>query len=228
MKCDYEYSIKLDKPLPDGQGGAIYNIPVACGKCLPCKKNRVNQWSFRLMEQQKVSETSKFVTLTYDTEYVPITKNGFMTLVKTSKDYQELVPERQKHERDVSLQAFIKRLRYFEEQRIALYNGKKAALNKAKPTYAKKISYYAVGEYGSKRKRPHYHIILFNVLDDESIRKAWPFGNVHIDEVNNNTIDYTLKYMVKEPQKRFKKYDAQLEFSIMSKGIGEDYLKKKM
>lgn len=55
-------------------------MPSPCGKCPPCIKRRVSQWSFRLQASEKHAETAYFVTLTYDTDNVPITKNGFMTL----------------------------------------------------------------------------------------------------------------------------------------------------
>lgn len=57
-------------------------VPVACGKCPECVARRVSGWSFRLMQEDKVSETAFFVTLTYDTKHVPLTRNGFMTLNK--------------------------------------------------------------------------------------------------------------------------------------------------
>jgi len=50
------------------------NIPFPCGKCPPCKKRRTSGWSFRLMKEEERSKSALFVTLTYDTEYVPITK----------------------------------------------------------------------------------------------------------------------------------------------------------
>jgi hypothetical protein len=46
-------------------------------------KRRTSGWSFRLMKQGEVSESAHFVTLTYDTNKVPISENGFMTLQKT-------------------------------------------------------------------------------------------------------------------------------------------------
>lgn len=58
-------------------------IPVPCGKCVNCRKNRANQWHFRLRQEEKRSDKAIFVTLTYDTDQVPITKNGFMSLDKT-------------------------------------------------------------------------------------------------------------------------------------------------
>lgn len=58
------------------------SLPVPCGKCPNCLGRRVSAWSFRLMQEDKICETSHFITLTYDTVHVPITKNGMMTLNK--------------------------------------------------------------------------------------------------------------------------------------------------
>lgn len=57
-------------------------IPVPCGKCPECAKRRISGWSFRLLQEEKVSTSAYFLTLTYDTTKVPITRNGFMTLDK--------------------------------------------------------------------------------------------------------------------------------------------------
>lgn len=57
-------------------------ITVPCGKCPMCLKRRISGWSFRLMQETKVSDSALFLTLTYDTKNMPITKNGFMTLKK--------------------------------------------------------------------------------------------------------------------------------------------------
>lgn len=69
------------------------SIPVPCGKCPDCVARRVSAWSFRLMQQDRVSNSSHFITLTYDTTHVPLTRAGYMSLNK----------------RDVQL--FLKRLR---------------------------------------------------------------------------------------------------------------------
>lgn len=69
------------------------NIPLPCGRCPGCVAKRVSGWSFRLMQEEKRSSSALFVTMTYDTRYVPITKKGFMSVSKTD------------------LQKFFKRLR---------------------------------------------------------------------------------------------------------------------
>lgn len=68
---------------------AFEKVPVPCGRCPPCKKNRVNGWVFRMLQQEKVSTSAHFVTLTYDTHNVPISQNGYMTLLK--KDFQDFM-----------------------------------------------------------------------------------------------------------------------------------------
>lgn len=206
-RCDGQISVKLKNPKQDGKGGWIYSIPLNCGKCLNCKKNRVNQWSFRLMNENKVSISAKFITLTYDSIHIPITENGFMTLRKEE------------------LQGFFKRLRYYEDNLKLISQDEFKRLKRGGDICrVKKLKYYAVGEYGTKRRRPHYHIILFNLKDEQSIYKSWKFGSIHIDEVNNNTIDYTLKYIQKPSNRhKFKAFDGEMEFSIMSQGIGDNW-----
>ena len=52
-------------------------------------KRRTSGWSFRLVKEGERSNSALFVTLTYDTAFVPITKNGYMTLDK--KDLQKFL-----------------------------------------------------------------------------------------------------------------------------------------
>jgi len=169
-------------------------IPVPCSKCPPCKKRRTSGWSFRLVKEGERSQSALFVTLTYNTEVVPITKNGFMNLDKAD------------------VQKFMKRLRKLSNE---------------------KLKYYVCGEYGTKRMRPHYHLIIFNA-DKEKVELAWtldrrPLGQIYIGDVNEASIGYTLKYMTKKGKiPMHYNDDRQKEFSLMSKGLGSNYLTEKM
>lgn len=95
-----------------------------------------------------------------------------------------------------------------------------------------RIRYYAVGEYGSKSGRPHYHVLLFNV-PDEFIRRAWvdshgvSIGIVHIGQVTEASVSYVLKYLVQMVEDYG---DRQKPFALMSRayGIGGRYLSDEM
>lgn len=76
-QCITPYYVKQ----PDGS-----TMPVPCGKCPHCLNRRVSGWSFRLMKEEQRSIAAHFITLTYDTRYVPITEDGLMTLDK--RDFQ--------------------------------------------------------------------------------------------------------------------------------------------
>lgn len=79
MACLSPYYVRVDK----GEYGA------PCGRCPNCKRTRINQWVFRLQQEDKVSVSAYFVTLTYAQHNITLTDNKFMTLVK--EDFQKFM-----------------------------------------------------------------------------------------------------------------------------------------
>lgn len=186
------------------RGKGIRSVP--CGRCPNCLARRASGWSFRLMQQVKYSNSAEFLTLTYDNDHIPITRNGFMTL-KT---------------RDIQL--FFKRLRKAHE---------KIQSPAGRPLLP--IKYYVAGEYGSRFMRPHYHVILINA-DISLIDQSWSNENgesrglVHFDgHVSEASVGYTLKYMCKTSRIPLHRNDDRLpERGYMSKGLGLSYLTNQM
>lgn len=97
-----------------------------------------------------------------------------------------------------------------------------------------KFRYYAVGEYGTKSKRPHYHIIFFNLTtsDEEQIQNSWVntstgelLGTIDIIKVNLATIGYITKYHV---NRNNVDDPVNKEFTLMSRkpAIGIQYVEK--
>lgn len=112
------------------------------------------------------------------------------------------------YKRDVQL--FVKRLR--------------KTWDKTSPL---KLKYFAVGEYGTKRNRPHYHMILFNLDTNnayEIINQSWNKGFVDVSKITDlKAVAYTLKYITTKPMQQ-KDNSREKEFSLCSQGIGKNYL----
>lgn len=140
--------------------------------------------------------------------------NCFVTL--TYNDYY--LPVRNTVEKE-ALQRFIKRFRKSVEPR--------------------KIRYFACGEYGEERQRPHYHLILFNVGLSDFVKlpgrnkfykhPSWTFGHIYIDECNYNTARYVAGYLFKSfngddfQQNIYHNTFRENPFSIKSQGIGKEW-----
>lgn len=100
-----------------------------------------------------------------------------------------------------------------------------------KAVYPHKFRYFAVGEYGEKRRRPHYHVSLFGmsersfVVDKDGeikpfatnvfnprtgnidtvaglVHDAWAKGRVDVKEFNEATAQYTCGYITKKLRDR--------------------------
>lgn len=196
MACDSP--ITVFPKYYDKNGASDHNrsYGVPCGKCAPCKENRIAGWRTRLYEEEKVSINAYFITLTYDTQTVPISSRGFMSLN----------PEH--------LTKFFKQLRNLQNRQKKIPKG------------YPKIKYYACGEYGEQKKRPHYHAILFNIYDPLDITKAWAKGKVDV-RINDGigAMAYTAGYISKDPMPKYicRQRDIIPEFSRMSQKLGVSY-----
>lgn len=159
-----------------------------CGKCPICLKRRVSGWSYRLRKQGLVSDTAHFVTLTYDSDHVPISGRGFMTLDK--KDVQK----------------FFKRLR-----KLSLKNGNNRKINYyACGEYGGKTDrpHYHIILFNSNSAD----------VERAWSLSGTPIGGIHCGEVSEASIGYTLKYMCKPGRfPKFQGDDRVPEFSLMSK-----------
>ena len=53
-------------PVPiDGRAAFV---PIGCGMCMECRKQKTNEWKLRLAEDIKVNQNGKFITLTFSEE----------------------------------------------------------------------------------------------------------------------------------------------------------------
>lgn len=176
------------------------NLPeiglIPCGKCHDCKMRRINQWVLRLSEERKLTKNSFFITLTYEDEY----NNKSSDTARVTKNGRRTLVQR-------DFQLYIKRVRKFSNKHGRV-----------------RVKYYAVGEYGAKSSRPHYHAIIFGA-EEMVLRTNWVHGYIHVGTVTTRSIAYCLKYIDKGRVVPIDDNDdRQKEFSLFSKGLGLNYL----
>lgn len=95
-------------------------------------------------------------------------------------------------------------------------------------SYGHPVRFFAVGEYGERTDRPHYHAVLFGVsfLERERMVKTWHHGFVHTIPVAEGLLRYVCGYVLKKSPRARSVQKQQLErepeFARMSlrPGIG--------
>lgn len=172
------------------------DMPVPCGKCPPCKKRRISEWCFRITwEEENRATSSHFITLTYDTNHVPLTSNGLLTLRK--KD----------------LQNFFKRLRKNTGIKgIKYYACGEYGTKTNRPHYHAIV--FNCPDPEDYAKAWSLDGIQFGGVD---------IGTVTTDSVAY-VLKYIDKDSYREKRYRHSRDDREKEFPIMSQGLGKGYV----
>jgi hypothetical protein len=95
---------------------------------------------------------------------------------------------------------------------------------------SKTIRYYAVGEYGIKFLRPHYHAIAFNINPNilqhhEKLQNIWSHGHVDIAKSEGASQRYTLGYIMQSNWEPTQDDDDRYpQFSRKSQKLGSNFL----
>ena len=198
-ECYYPFEKKIGKR----------NVLLPCGKCLPCLQRKRLDWSFRLKQEKLISDNSRFVTLTYSPQKLPI--NG-----KIDKR---------------TIQLYLKRLRVTNKKMKYYFVGEYGSKTK-RPHYhailfnvtdqsisnewrdvatneALGFTYSGDVTDASIHYVTGYVLKKYDFIDSKSGRlKSWQY------ELDKNTGEYI-------------EYDANdlKPFALMSKGLGKIYLK---
>ena len=233
MACYHPIPAVQREPGAKVQFGSKYgtpNVKIPCGKCIGCRTDKAIEWGNRCEHEARTSRYNTFVTLTYAEETLPYGGH--------------LIPK--------DLQDFLKRLRHHANRYPHEILTQDIDQHTGQP---KGIRFFACGEYGRQRNRPHYHLILFNCdfpdkkqiggtpeqprYTSKILERIWGLGLVDIGNFTPAAATYIAKYTLKKWKDKWDTDDGYADengewhikpqpFARMSlkPGIGTEWLRR--
>ena len=156
-------------PAPPTDPRALY-VPVGCGRCIECRKQKANNWKIRLNEEIRHNNKATFVTLTFAEESLLNIKKK----INKEKDHS--------YEVDNEIASYA--VRHFTE----LW----------RKHHKKTVRHWLITELGHNgTERIHLHGLIWTEKPEE-IKKIWKYGYIFLGKyVNEQTINYIAKYVTK-------------------------------
>lgn len=226
--CLYPTFIKNRKYTPNKKNGGIVPkikdyrvlyVPVGCGNCIECKKQKAREWKVRLNEELK----NKAKWINEETgEEISVDQHAYYITLTFSNE---------------SLKALCKELHRNESNDIATVAVRRFT-ERWRKAFRRAPRHWLITELGHENtERIHLHGIMFipskgGPLDNEGYRatsfadvlqKIWMYGNVRVGEYcNAKTINYIIKYVTKID----KDHKGYKQIILCSKGLGGNYLQR--
>ena len=167
--------------IPTIKDKRVLHVPVGCGNCMECRKQKARQWQVRLSEEIRETKEGKFVTMTFSEE-------SLKELTKTINGLEG----------------------YNLDNEIAT-KATRRFLERWRKKHKKSVKHWLVTELGqTNTERIHIHGVLWTKEDKKEIEKLWKYGIVWVGEyVNEKTINYIVKYISKTDEKH-KEYKSKI------------------
>lgn len=164
----YKSTKKNGGVIPPITDERVKYVPIGCGKCMECKKQKANHWRVRLLEDIKTNTNATFVTLTFSNE-------SFTELSNQNKDVE-----------GYALDNYI------------VTRGCRLFLERWRKEHKKSLRHWLVTELGHNgTENVHLHGIVWS-KDIKKIERIWKYGYCYFGNyVNSRTINYIVKYVTK-------------------------------
>ena len=195
----YQSNKKNGGVIPPVSDKRVLVVPVGCGKCMECRKQKARNWQVRLQEEIKHNKNGKFVTLTFSNE----------SIAEISKDIKGIDGY------NLDNEIATKAVRRF--------------LERWRKKYKKSVKHWLVTELGGNgTENIHLHGVIWTNESAEEINKIWKYGFTWVGDkknggyVNEKTINYIVKYVNKIDEKH-KEYNSKI---LTSAGIGKGYIER--
>ena len=166
-------------------------VPVGCGVCIECRKQRADGWRLRLRHE-------------FDTKEIP---TAFVTLTYSDQGFDELIKDCGVDEvgaiATLSLKRYIDLIRKTFERKYNIHERPK---------------YWFITELGqTSTERLHLHGLFFTQTDKiDEIMKLWKYGRTDNKYCDMNVCEYLLKYITKQD----KEHSDFIPRIYASRGIG--------
>lgn len=185
----------------------VETVPVGCGRCMECRKQKVREWQVRLHEEVRNDKTGQFVTLSFSDESIVELEEAIENNVVADHETGEILE-----------------LKGYELDNAVATIGVRRYLERWRKRYGRSVKHWLVTELGhTKTERIHIHGVIWTEENKETISEIWKYGNVWVgDYVNEKTINYIVKYIGKA-DKVHKEYKSKI---LTSAGIGKGYMKR--
>jgi len=130
-------------------------ITIPCGKCISCRLINARNTAIRCVHEAQMHEKTCFITLTYSEENLKNSKLNY-------KDFQLFVKKLRSEIYDDYLKEIFPKISTQLERREHFKIQAKLSPGIQENLKRLGIAVYCAGEYGDRKKRPHWHALIFN------------------------------------------------------------------
>lgn len=178
-------------------------VPVGCGRCIECRKQKAQMWKVRLNEELRENPNAHFVTFTFDE-------------TKLAELCAEL------HTEDADIVSSIAIRRFTERWRKKFKKAPRHFLiNELGHTGTERLHFHGLLWYNATNVAELEQKSHSDAINVATLQQIWQYGMIWIGEyVNEKTINYIVKYVTKldADHKDF------IQHIFASKGLGRAYL----
>lgn len=206
----YTANAKNRGVIPPVTDPRVLAVPIGCGNCIECRKQKAREWQVRLIEDIKQNRQAHFITLTFSNESI---KQIDAKIPLTYKDKQGNDTPLDGHKRNNEIAIYA--VRHF--------------LERWRKKFKTSLRHWLVTELGHNGT---HHIHLHGIIwtdKIEALEDRWQYGFVwkgytvrgeRLNYVSTKTINYCVKY-VNKIDKDHMYYKSKI---LCSAGIGANYI----